>query len=185
MLSYRTPSRLQLCGRREARGLSSPSSKEAPSRRRVVGTCHLSMPGAARTAVRELAAPAASSPDVAAPRVMLSPHPASSSFGELFPPSSWPGRAASCLRESGAPAQPVLTFPKTLAAARQALRDTAAGTFSPIRSAMCKRCGEERQEESSVPAAVGRRARGGEVEPMGIGDGGFVKIPFHTPLLPR
>lgn len=154
----------------------------------MVGTCHLSTPGAARTALRELAAPAISSPDVAAPRATLSPHPASPSFGEMFPPSSWPGRAASCLRESGTPAQPVLTFPKTLAAARSPpapLWDTAAGTFSPIRSAMCKRCGEERREESSVLAAAGRWARGGEVEPMGIGDDGFVKVTFLTPLLPR
>lgn len=117
--SYKTPARLQLCGRHEARGLSSPSSKEVPSQRCVVSTRHLSTPGAVRTAVCELADPAASSPDVAAPRAMLSPHPASPSFGELFPPSSWPGRAASCLRESGVPAQPVLTFRKTLAAARR------------------------------------------------------------------
>lgn len=110
--SYKTPSRLQLCRRCEAIGLSSPSPKEVPSQRRAVGTHHLSMPGAARTAVCELAAPAASSADVAVPRAMLSPHPVSPSFGEMFPPSSWPGIAASCLRESGALAQPVLTFRK-------------------------------------------------------------------------
>jgi len=118
--SYKTAARLQLCGRHEARGLPSPSSKGMPSQRRVVSSHHLSTPGAARKAVRELAAPAVSSPDVAAPRAMLGPHPASPSFGELFPPSSWLGSAASCLRESGAPAQPVLTFPKTLAAACRA-----------------------------------------------------------------
>jgi len=50
---------------------------------------------------------------------------------------------------------------------------------------MCKRCREERQEESSVPAAAECWAGGGEVEPMGIGDGGFAEVPFLMPLLPH
>lgn len=61
----------------------------------------------------------------------------------------------------------------------------AAGTVSQIRSAMCKRCGEERQKESSVPADAGHQAQRGEVEPMGIGDDGCVKVTFLAPLLPR
>lgn len=49
---------------------------------------------------------------------------------------------------------------------------------------MCKRCGEERQEESSIAADAGHWARGGEVDPMVVGGDGFVKVPFLTPLLP-
>lgn len=118
--SSKTPARLSPAGDVKPEGFPHPSPKEVTSQRRVVGTHHhLSTLSAAMTAMCALAAPAASSPDVASLRATLSPRPVSPSFGELFPPFSWPGRAASCLRESGAPARPVLTFPKTLAAARR------------------------------------------------------------------
>lgn len=114
--SSKAPAGLQPCSRYEGRGLSSPPSQRCLPRdvrsAPITSPCP-ELPGA----VRELQ-PHGSSPHVADPwgcsAHTLPPHPPE----ELFPPSSWLGRASSCLRESGRPARPILTFLETLAAPR-------------------------------------------------------------------